>query len=443
MTETLDTHSKALQLNLDKSIFGSFAEIGAGQETARWFFKVGAASGTVAKTVSAYDKKVSDEMYGSQSRYVSRERLDLMLACEWKQLLDQLEESRGAESRFFAFANTVAARNFAGTNQCHGWIGIRFRTEPWQEPSEIILHVNMLDPSNALQQEILGVIGVNLIYAAYHKRENAEVFLSSLSENLGSGRLEIDLIDIAGPALAGWNQRALNASLVLDGLTEGVILPEADRIAPPGEVFYKKPVVLEPGMFENFESIHREVLTAALQEIRQEAETQGQVAAVGLYCIAGVDRSAAHAPELTNLLSRVEQLNRSGAGVLLFRHKDLYRITEFVDRYTNAPLRFVMGLSVLVKVLNDQYKSLPGSALEGLGKLYARNVRTYIYPTSLHALQKELPNSEADSWRWQDMNSSNLITADELQSPYPLSHLYHYLLATHFIVPITRLLSTD
>ncbi|MBV9224004.1 MAG: hypothetical protein JOY85_08245 [Acidobacteriaceae bacterium] len=131
MTETLDTHSKALQLNLDKSIFGSFAEIGAGQETARWFFKVGAASGTVAKTVSAYDKKVSDEMYGSQSRYVSRERLDLMLACEWKQLLDQLEESRGAESRFFAFANTVAARNFAGTNQCHGWIGIRFRTEPW------------------------------------------------------------------------------------------------------------------------------------------------------------------------------------------------------------------------------------------------------------------------------------------------------------------------
>ncbi|MBV9224005.1 MAG: hypothetical protein JOY85_08250, partial [Acidobacteriaceae bacterium] len=116
--------------------------------------------------------------------------------------------------------------------------------------------MNMLDPSNALQQEILGVIGVNLIYAAYHKRENAEVFLSSLSENLGSGRLEIDLIDIAGPALAGWNQRALNASLVLDGLTEGVILPEADRIAPPGEVFYKKPVVLEPGIFENFESIH-------------------------------------------------------------------------------------------------------------------------------------------------------------------------------------------
>lgn len=442
MTETLDTHSKALQLNLDKSIFGSFAEIGAGQETARWFFRVGAASGTVAKTVSAYDKKVSDEMYGSQSRYVSRERLNLMLACEWKQLLDQLAESRGSESRFFAFANTVAARNFAGTNQCHGWIGIRFQSQPWQEPSEIILHVNMLDPSNALQQEILGVIGVNLIYAAYHKRESAEVFLSSLSENLGSGRLEIDLIDIAGPALAGWNQRALNVSLVLDGLTEGVILPETDQMAPPGEVFYKKPVVLEPGMFENVEPIHRKVLTAALQEIGQEEETQGQVP-VGLYCIAGVNRSAAHAPELSDLLRRVEQLNCSGAGVLLFRHRELYRMTEFVDRYTNAPLRFVMGLSVLVKVLNDQYKSLPGSALEGLGKLYARNVRTYIYPTPLCVLQKEVPNPGADSSHWQDMNSNDLITADELQPPYPLSHLYQYLLATNFIVPITKLLSAD
>jgi hypothetical protein len=256
MAGTLDTHNKALQLNPDKSIFGSFAEIGAGQETARWFFRVGAASGTVAKTVSAYDKKVSDEMYGSQLRYVSRERLDLMLACEWKQLPDQLDQSRGAESRFFVFANTVAARNFAGTNQCHGWVGIRFQSQLRQEHSEIILHVNMLDPSNALQQEILGVVGVNLIYAAYHKRESADVFLASLSENLGSGRLEIDLIDVAGPALAGWNRRALNATLVLDGLAEGIVLPETDHTVPPNEVFYKKPVVLEPGGFEHIEPVH-------------------------------------------------------------------------------------------------------------------------------------------------------------------------------------------
>src|SRR5207249_6543475 len=184
-TEKLDTHQKALTLNLDPSTFGSFAEIGAGQEVARWFLRVGGASGTVAKAISAYDKEVSDDLYGAGTRYVSRQRLEAMLDREWDQLQTQLRESRGSTSRFFAFADTVSARNFAGTNECHGWMGVGFLTAPGGEPNDVLLHVNMMDPSNPLQQEVLGVLGVNLVYGVYHPRESQDVFLRSEERRVG------------------------------------------------------------------------------------------------------------------------------------------------------------------------------------------------------------------------------------------------------------------
>jgi len=169
--EHLDTHHKALTLNLDldPTIFGSFAEIVAGQEVARWFLRVGAASGTVAKTISAYDKEVSDDPYGAGTRYVSRQRLEAMIDREWDQLQTQLRESRGSTSRFFTFADTVSARDYAGTNESQGWMGVRFLTEPGGEPSDVLLHVNMMDRSNELQQEVLGALGVNLVYGVYHR----------------------------------------------------------------------------------------------------------------------------------------------------------------------------------------------------------------------------------------------------------------------------------
>src|SRR5271154_2502060 len=163
--EKHDTHQKALSLNLDLTIFGSFAEIGAGQEVARWFLRVGGASGTVAKTISAYDKEVSDEIYGAGTRYVSRPRLQAMLESEWKQLLAQLQATRGTDTKFFAFVDTISARNYAGTNDCHGWVGLRFRAQPNAVPNDVILHVNLRDSSNVQQQEAVGVLGVSLIYA--------------------------------------------------------------------------------------------------------------------------------------------------------------------------------------------------------------------------------------------------------------------------------------
>jgi hypothetical protein len=210
--EKHDTHQKALSLNLDITIFGSFAEIGAGQEVARWFLRVGGASGTVAKTISAYDKEVSDHLYGMGTRYVSKPRLLAMLNSEWEQLLGQLQASRGTDTKFFSFVDTISARNYAGTNDCHGWVGLRFRTQPNAAPNDVILHVNLRDSSNVQQQEAVGILGVNLIYAAYHAAGSVEEFLASAFEDLGLQRVEIDCVESKGPAFESWDRNQLHAS---------------------------------------------------------------------------------------------------------------------------------------------------------------------------------------------------------------------------------------
>src|SRR6516225_803874 len=198
--EVLDTHHKALSINLDPTTFGSFAEIGAGQEVARWFLMVGGASGTVAKTISAYDKEVSDDLYGAGTRYVSKPRLEAMLDNEWAQLLSQLHATRGSTARFFAFVDTISARNYAGTNDCHGWMGLRFLRQPGGEPSQVLLHANLRDSTNLRQQEAVGILGVNLIYATHHALHSPAEFLASLFEDLTLPRLEIDCMELSGPA---------------------------------------------------------------------------------------------------------------------------------------------------------------------------------------------------------------------------------------------------
>src|ERR1700722_13743565 len=207
--QRLDTHHKALTLNLDPSTFGYFAEIGAGQEVARWFLVVGGASGTVAKTISAYDKDVSDDLYGSESRYVSKRRLEAMLDSEWAQLLTQLGKTRGPHTRFFCFVDTVSSRNFAGTNDAHGWVGLRFQLQPDGPPNDVMLHINMRDLLNVLQQEAIGILGVNLIYAAFHEMQSKETFLEGVAQDVVAERIEIDYLDLRGPVFESWDRRAL------------------------------------------------------------------------------------------------------------------------------------------------------------------------------------------------------------------------------------------
>ena len=236
------------QINLDNRFYGTLAEIGAGQEVARRFFHVGGASGTIAKTMSAYDMTFSDAIYGPTARYVSRVRLGTMLDHEYKLLIERLDQTLGAQRLFFVFADTVAARSFKQHNEAHGWLGIRFQTDFRGEPSQIIIHVRMLDEGNVEQQEALGVIGVNLIYGAfYHTRP--EELISSLQENLAPGRIEVDMIKFSGPAFAQVDNRLMSLQLVSQGLTDAVMFRADGETVQPAEVFYKQAILVERGSF--------------------------------------------------------------------------------------------------------------------------------------------------------------------------------------------------
>ena len=304
-TEKLDTHHKALTLNLNAAAFGSFAEIGAGQEVSHWFFVVGGASATVAKTVCAYDKEVSDDLYGSGSRYVSRQRLEAMLDKEWAQLMAQLSATRGAHTRFFSFVDTVSARNFAGTNDAHGWVGLRFQLQPGGLPNDVLLHINMRDPANVLQQEAIGILGVNLIYAAYYELQSAESFLAGLAKDVVKERIEIDYMDLRGPAFEGWDRRTLLAHLVSGGFAEAVFFPAKGAAVPPTEALYKKALVLAPGTFGHGDPAHSQVhmrlVASAIQELQKElGETK--VSPAGFFCLAAAPLTPKEAvPEVSGL----------------------------------------------------------------------------------------------------------------------------------------------
>ena len=437
-TEKLDTHQKALTLNLDPSTFGSFAEIGAGQEVARWFLVVGGASGTVAKSISAYDKEVSDDLYGSGSRYVSRQRLEAMLDNEWAQLLTQLEKTRGSQTRFFSFVDTVSARNYAGTNDPHGWIGLRFQLQPGGPPNDILLHINLRDSSNVLQQEAIGILGVNLIHAAFYQLGTKESFFAGLAQDVPRERIEIDFVDFRGPAFASWDRPTLLAYLVHAGLAEAVFFSSTGAAVPPTEALYKKAVVLAPGYFGHVDPahgrIHTQMLAAALEELRKElGETGSQ--AMGVFCLSAAPlRPEDSAPEVPDLMRRIGALLAQHGEVLLFRQRELYSMTALVNRHTKAPVRFVVGLSLLIRALDDSYFNLEGRRLEALSLLFAQNVRIYAYPMTTVDLRESIGSFSATALEWSETNG--WVSAKQLRIAPPLGHLYAYLLASDFLVPM-------
>ena len=435
--EKLNAHQKALAINLDPTSYGSFAEIGAGQEVARWFLVVGGASGTVAKSISAYDKEVSDDLYGSGARYVSKERLDAMLDNEWAQLINQLNSSRGSNTRFFSFVNTISARNYAGTNEPHGWVGVRFQVHPGAKPNDVVLHINMRDPSNPLQQESVGILGVNLIYAVFFQLEAKESFLANLAQDI-ENRIEIDYAELRGPAFEAWDRRALLIHLVRAGLAEAVCFPSDGTSGPPIEVLHKKAVVLAPGSFEHVDAahaaIHERMLAAAVRQLRAESD---EIAAppVGFFCLSATPlKTGETPPEIPELLERIDALRARGGAVLLFRDRELYNMTALVNRYTKEHIRFVVGLSLLVRVFEYRYSTLGGSFLEALSRLLAQNVRIYAYPMTAKDFQQFIQNLAATDWQWTDRNG--WVSADQLRVAPPLGHLYDYILASNFLVPM-------
>ncbi|MDX2166308.1 MAG: hypothetical protein SF182_04570 [Deltaproteobacteria bacterium] len=430
-----DTHQKALSINLDASVYGTLAEIGAGQEVARWFLQVGAASGTVAKTISAYDMTVSDAIYGKATRYVSRERVEAMLAHEYDLVCERLSASKGATTRFFAFADTIAARNFSGTNECHGWLGVRFQTAPGGAANSVVLHVNLLDSNNLLQQQAVGILGVNLIYAVLHHSADAEDFLTALHDELG-GRVEVDLIAVDSPDLPGIDDRLLTLELLRTGLAEAVLLPVEGPPVPPDEVLRKRPLVLAPGVFEEPDEVHAALLAGARQ--RLESELAGAARPpLSLFVLVSRHPDRDVEPSSAEMLRRVDALREMGSDVLVTRAPQLYRIVRYALRYTNAEVRIAVGAASIADLMASRhYRNLDGELLEGLAHLFACNVRLYVYPTPASLLERLDPASRA--W-FGAPQPGGMTRLEDLVIPPPLSHLVTYLVESGFMQSVPAL----
>jgi hypothetical protein len=349
-----------------------------------------------------------------------------------------LSKTRGTHTRFFSFVDTVSARNFAGTNDPHGWVGLRFQTQPGGPPNDLLLHVNLLDPSNVLQQEAIGILGVNLIYTAFYGLQSAESFLEGLAQDVVNERVEIDFLDFRGPAFESWDRAALLAHLVSAGLAEAVFFSAKGLAGPPTEALYKKAVVLAPGYFGHVDQAHAQVharlLASGTQEFRKEMG-EGHAEPAGFFCLTVAPLSPKEpTPDIAGLLRRIGSLLASGGDVLLFRQAELYHMTALVNRYTKAPVRFVVGLSLLIRAFEDFYGNLEGSRLEALGRLFAQNVRIYAYPMTVADLREWLSAASASGWEWSEANG--WVSAEQLRRAPPLGHLLAYLLASNFIVPM-------
>ena len=412
------TNKKAFQINLDQKKYGTFAEIGAGQEVARRFFHVGGAAGTVAKTMSAYDMTFSDAIYGSTDRYVSRARLQKMLDHEFELLVERLDAKFGSERTFFVFADTVAARSFKQHNESHGWLGVRFQTETRTEPSQIIIHVRMLDETNVDQQEALGVVGVNLLYGAFYYHQ-PEKLIASLQENLADDRIQVDMIKFSGPAYAGVDNRLMSLQLVSQGLTNAVMFTADGETVQPAEVFYKKAILVERGSFRPVTYATNDMLNGARGVFLKQCNYSEK------------DLVVLMEMTLENLLSegqlnhgdflaRVDILGALGRTVLISKFGEYYRLAAYLARYTNRMIGLVMGVPSLMEIFDEKYYlNLEGGILEALGRMFKSGLKLYVYPMI-------------------DEGSDRLITAHTLEVAPNLRSLFNYLIDNEFIQEITE-----
>ncbi len=409
---------KALELNLDRRVYGTFAEIGAGQEVARRFFYVGGAAGTVAKTMSAYDMTFSDAIYGPVDRYVSRQRLLGMLDHEYLLLHERLNDKMGGEKSFFVFADTVATRSYHRHNESHGWIGIRFQTQPHGPANQIIIHVRMLDEGNVLQQEALGIIGVNLIYGAFRLHATPEKLIGSLLDDLTPKRIEVDMIRFSGPDFEKVDNRLMSLELIVQGLGRAAMFRPDGEVLQPTEEFYKRAVLIERGSFRPPTYVSYEMLRSA----HDDFEPRGKDAPFGTITLAEITMQNLLSTGPLNprdFLDRTDVLGALGQTVLVSNFGEYYQLVDYVARYTNEAIGLALGVPSLEEIfLEKYYTNLEGDILEGLGRLFKTNVRLYAYP------------------RMAD--DGTIVTADNPRINPKLRHLYAYLRDNDFIVPIVN-----
>ncbi len=421
MLDSLSLRQKALKINLAKRFYGTFAEIGAGQEVARYFFQAGGASGSIAKTISAYDMTFSDSIYGKETtgRYVCESRLLKMLDKEFLLLQERLGDSRGKDHQFFAFSNTVSALNYSRTNESHGWMGVRFQHAPQSEISEVVIHVRMLDPQNVLQQDAIGIIGVNLMYACFFLQHNPEAFINSLMDHLDSSRIEIDFIRFGGKVFEAVDNRLMNLHLLKQGMTHAILFDEKGHVVLSADHLYKKDVLVVRGSFRPPTLVSFDMIKAGLQHFSADIKKEpSEVVAISEITIATLK---AEAGDVTNedFLARVDLLCALGQKTLITNYPQYYKLANYFSRLNVPNLGLELGIYNFQQVFTDsEYSNVEGGILSAFGQLFRDNVRVYIYPYK--------------------SEKGDVESLDNLKVPENFHHVFEYLKENRKVLDVAK-----
>jgi len=409
----LSTRQKAQKINLARRFYGTFAEIGAGQEVARHFFQAGGASGSIAKTISAYDMVFSDHIYGKETngRYVCEPRLNQMLSKEYELLTERLTEIRGKDHQFFTFANTVAALNYKKTNEGHGWLGVRFQHEPGAAPSDVVIHVCMLDPQNIFQQDALGIIGVNLVYGALCQHADAEGMVRQLMDHLDLGRIEVNYVRVAGPAFAGVDNRLLNLQLVKEDYTSAIMFNEEGQVVLPADYLYKKNVLLVRGSFRPPTLVSMDMIKTGLSNFaRTTGVPEADVLTVAEITISTLQEEAGGVTN-EDFLARVDLLGVLGQKVLISNYPQYYRLTQYLQKFNAKKIGLLLGVYNFKQIFDGEYTNVEGGIMGALGQLFAPNVHVFVYP-------------------YRSVDKQEFLTIDNLTVSEAHHHLYEHLKAS-------------
>jgi len=416
-SKSLTTEEKALLVNLTNDIYGAFAEIGAGQEVAANFFKAGGSSGTIAYTRSAYDMKVSDSFYGKCKRYVCEDRLQQMLSTEYNTLSETLPDKK-KESRFFVFADTVESLNYHKTNQGQGWIGLKFQMKVGSEPSEIVIHVKLHDTSHKRQQEALGILGVNLVHAAYFDQDTIDEFLAALTYRLPRERVEIDMLRVKGPDFVHIDNRLIALNLVKNGLTDATMFDENRAVLQPSTALYKKNVLLMRGRFRPMTKVHVDMINKGMKQYLQEEDVEADNTCVVLE-LTLKDLTADGKISEKDFIDRAELLGSMGYTVMISNYFKHYKMIEYLSSITNGhKIGVLLGIYNLQTIFDEKYyNTLRGGLLEAFGRGFGHNIKMFVYPA-------------------MSLDGEGTYGVNNFQLPDHLTGLFDYMLKTNKVEEI-------
>ncbi|MBT4345689.1 MAG: TonB-dependent receptor [Flavobacteriales bacterium] len=378
---TLTAGQKALQINLDESIYGSFVEIGAGQEVVRHFFKAGAASTTIAKTMSAYDRDFSDAIYGKEddSRYVCKSRLEKMLDHEYQLLDERLDRKKYSKSKFFTYADTISTINYSKTLKGHGWIGVRFQNDPKEKPSDFIIHIILNDQDAKLQQETIGIIGTNILHACFNEKDPKEI-LKRAYDNLEKEQFEIDMVEATGPNFKNVDNRLLSLTLVKERMTNAVIFTPDGKNKQPSDILYKKNILTMRGSFRPVTKVNIDMLENGLTAFKNSKKVNKDKIQI-LFEITLSNLKADGEVDEQDFLDRADILCSLGYTVMISNYKKFYKIIEYLSQFTKSRMGVILGVDNLVDMFEEKYyRNLNGGIMEAFGVIFTRDIKFYLYP---------------------------------------------------------------